>query len=90
MMPYTDKPASRPPAPRFTVRGALTLYSVVGVIFSIPLIGFGFTLTAGILAVLFVLQFPLLLLFGAFGMADKPTKAPAEWDRWREHFDARR
>jgi hypothetical protein len=90
MMPSTDKPVSPPPVPQNTIRGALTLYSVVGVIFSIPLVGFGFTLTAGILAVLFMLQFPLFLLFGAYGMADKPAKELAEWDRWREQVTARR
>jgi hypothetical protein len=74
----------RPPLPHFTLRGALAAYSVLGVILSIPLIGLGFTLTAGILVVLFVLQLPLFLLFGAFRAAESPAGEVDEWDRFRE------
>jgi hypothetical protein len=74
----------RPPRPQFTLRGALAAYSVIGVILSIPLIGLGFTLTAGILLGLFVLQLPLFLLFGAFRPAPNPVHELDEWDRWRE------
>jgi hypothetical protein len=74
----------RPPPPQFTLRGALTAYSVIGVILSIPLIGLGFTLTAGILVGLFVLQLPLFLLFGAFRPAEPRIAEPDVWDRFRD------
>ncbi|MEX2140674.1 MAG: hypothetical protein WD894_15535 [Pirellulales bacterium] len=74
----------RPPPPQFTLRGALAAYSVIGVILSIPLIGLGFTLTAGILVALFVLQLPLFLLFGAFRPVAIQPRELDEWDRCRE------
>jgi hypothetical protein len=70
--------------PRFTLRGAMTLYSVLAVIFSIPLVGLGFTVTACILAVLLMLQFPLLFLFGAFALADTRVSDDQEDDESRE------
>ena len=73
----------RPPPPQFTLRGAMAAYSVIGVLLSIPLIGLGFTLTAGILVALFVLQLPLFLLFGAFQQAAIPPAELDEWDRSR-------
>ena len=86
----------RPPPPRFTLRGALTAYTVVGVLLSIPLIGLGFTLTAVILLCLCLLQLPLFVLFGAFRPSDGAAAGAvepaamrdeadvAEWDRWRD------
>jgi hypothetical protein len=84
-MPTSESSADeRPPPPQFTLRGALAAYSVIGVILSIPLIGLGFTLTAGILVTLFVLQLPLFLLFGAFRQAAIQPRELDEWNRFRE------
>jgi hypothetical protein len=83
-MPTSETSDDRPPCPQFTLRGALTAYSVLGVILSIPLIGLGFTLTAGILVGLFVLQLPLFLLFGAFRPLVIQPRELDEWDRTRE------
>jgi hypothetical protein len=84
----------RPRAPQFTLRGALAVYSLFCIILSIPLLGFGLTLTALILAALFVLQFPLFVLLGAFGASDRPGQDLRddfqEWDRWRQERDVRR
>jgi hypothetical protein len=84
----------QPRLPRFTLRGALAVYSVLCVILSIPLLGFGFTLTALIFAALFVLQFPLFVLLGAFApIGESAQDYPddyAEWDRWRNERDTRR
>jgi hypothetical protein len=84
----------QPRSPQFTLRGALAVYSVLCIILSIPLLGFGFGLTALIFAALFVLQFPLFVLLGAFSASgragqDVPDDFP-EWDRWRHERDARR
>jgi hypothetical protein len=79
----------RPPRPQITLRGAMTVYSLLGILLSIPLIGLGFTLTAAILAGLFVLQLPLFVLVGAFRPNDVPApKELDEWDRWREERKA--
>jgi uncharacterized membrane protein len=68
----------RPPPPQFTLRTALAANAVMGVVLSIPLMGLGFSLTAAILLVLFALQLPFFLLFGAF----RPVKDNADhWDR---------
>ncbi len=82
---------TRPASLWITLRGALAINAVLSLFVSIPLLGFGLSVTAGILLVLFVLQLPLLLLFGAFGMrrsslaADNPQLPDyQEWDRWRE------
>jgi hypothetical protein len=87
----TDDP---PRAPQFTLRGALAVYSILCIILSIPLLGFGFTLTALIFAALFVLQFPLFVLLGAFGPGFRPGQDVQddfqEWDRWRHERDAGR
>ena len=56
---------SAPPI-RFSLRSALLLNTIVGIILSIPLISVGFALTAGILVTLCLLQWPLFVLFGAF------------------------
>jgi hypothetical protein len=85
----TDEPSSdeSPASPRFTLRTALALQAVIGIIVSIPLVGLGFSLTASILLGLCALQLPLFVLFGAFGMADRPSPEHhdhQEWDRWRE------
>ena len=89
-MPTSESSSDdRPPPPKVTLRGALAAYSVIGVILSIPLIGLGFTLTAGILVGLFVLQLPLFLLFGAFRSAESPVVELNEWDRSREERDVR-
>lgn len=84
----------QPPPPQFTLRAALAVYSILCIILSIPLLGFGFGLTALIFAVLFVLQFPLFVLLGAFGTSgragqDVPDDFP-EWDRWRHERDSGR
>ena len=73
-----------PDSQALTLRGALAAYSIIGVILSIPLIGLGFTLTAGILVTLFVLQLPLFLLFGAFRAGESAVVEIDEWDRSRE------
>jgi hypothetical protein len=83
-----------PRPPQFTLRGALAVYSVLCIILSIPLLGFGITLTALLFAALFVLQFPLFVLLGAFGTSgragqDVPDEFQ-EWDRWRHERDAGR
>jgi hypothetical protein len=83
-------PSQRPSSPQFTLRAALAINAVVGVILSIPLIGLGFSLIAGIFLVLFVLQLPFFLLFGAFGPATPPTAEYQEWDRWREERGTQR
>jgi hypothetical protein len=85
-----ESSGQRPRPSQFTLRGALAINAVIGIVLSIPLIGLGFTLTAGILLMLFVLQLPLFLLFGAFGMANQRTPEYQEWDRWREERGARR
>ncbi len=83
-MPTSESSSDeRPSPPQFTLRGALATYSVLGVILSIPLIGLGFTLTAGILVALFVLQLPLFLLFGAFQQSAVHSSELDEWDRSR-------
>jgi hypothetical protein len=64
----------QPRPPRFTLRGALAVYSVLCIILSIPLLGFGITLTALIFAALFVLQFPLFVLLGAFAPIGDPAQ----------------
>ena len=83
-------PSQRPRSPQFTLRVALAINAVIGIILSIPLIGLGFSLIAGIFLVLFVLQLPLFLLFGAFGPATPPTAEYQEWDRWREERGTQR
>lgn len=88
--PKDDQP--RPP--RFTLRGALAVYSLLCIIVSIPLLGFGFTLTALIFGALFVLQFPIFVLLGAFNPIGQPGQELSddfqEWDRWRNERDAGR
>jgi hypothetical protein len=80
-----------PRPPQFTLRGALAVYSLLCIIVSIPLLGMGFALTALIFAALFVLQLPVFVLLGAFGMSAQPGhELPddfAEWDRWRNERD---
>ena len=84
-MPTSESSSDdRPLPPQFTLRGALAAYSIIGIILSIPLIGLGFTLTAGILVTLFVLQLPLFVLFGAFRPAESAAAELDEWDRFRE------
>jgi hypothetical protein len=82
--PNDDQP--RPP--QFTLRGALAVYSLLCIIVSIPLLGFGFTLTALIFGALFVLQLPIFVLLGAFGTTGQPGQDLPEdfqeWDRWRD------
>ena len=80
----------RPRSPQFTLRVALAVNAVIGIILSIPLIGLGFSLIAGIFLVLFLLQLPFFLLFGAFGPATPPTTEYQEWDRWREERGTQR
>lgn len=90
-MPTSESSSEeRPAPPQFTLRGALAVYSVIGVILSIPLVGLGFTLTAGILGTLFVLQLPLYVLFGAFRADESPARQLNEWDRFREERAAGR
>ena len=79
--------------PRFTLRGALAAYSVLGVMLSIPLIGLGFTLTAVILLGLFALQLPVFLLLGAFSSGRRKDVAGdtrPEWDLYRDEPAIRR
>jgi hypothetical protein len=67
LMPSVERTNDdRPPLPQFTLRSALALNAVIGVVLSIPLMGLGFSLTAAILAGLFALQLPFFMLFGAF------------------------
>jgi hypothetical protein len=84
----------RPRSPQFTLRGALAVYSLFCIILSIPLLGFGLTLTALIFAALFVLQFPLFVLLGAFAENNRAGQDVQddfpEWDRWRHERDAGR
>jgi hypothetical protein len=91
MPPSAD---DQPRPPQFTLRGALAVYSLLCVILSIPLLGFGFTLTALIFAALFVLQLPLFVLLGAFApigeSAQDLADDYAERDRWRSERDAGR
>ncbi len=60
-----------PPPIRFTLRSALLLNTLLGIV---PLISLGFTLAAGILVGLCLLQLPLFVLFGAFRLEAASTK----------------
>jgi hypothetical protein len=76
MSPVDRTDDDRPSMPQFTLRNALALNAVIGVLLSLPLMGLGFSLTAAILAALFVLQLPFFVLFGAF----RPREAIAGRD----------
>jgi hypothetical protein len=88
MSSATRSSDDRPRPPQFTLRGALAVYSLLCIIVSIPLLGMGLTLTALIFGTLFVLQFPLFVLLGAFGPLGESAQENQddfqEWDRWRK------
>jgi hypothetical protein len=87
MSTVTRSSDDRPKPAQFTLRGALAVYSLLCIIVSIPLLGFGFALTALIFGALFVLQFPIFVLLGAFDTTGQPGQELPndfqEWDRWR-------